>query len=185
VPAVIVRRAPIEGWRSKIGLGVRGTGAIQHDGWQQLGIGGELLLRVSPHLVTELAAEYQKAVDNTPSAIDRMDVPVTFGLRMHIGRPSWWVSPYFVVAAGVVFASQDLKVTDDFAFYFDAQLGGGLEVRLGQHVALTFDARLDARKRANDPSAQVASLRSVDGRMVRPLDDEIGGQFRAGAAVYF
>jgi hypothetical protein len=90
-----------------------------------------------------------------------------------------------VAAAGVIFASQDLKVTDDFAFYFDAQLGGGLEVRLGQHVALTFDARLDARKRANDPTAQVASLRSVDGRAVRPLGDEIGGQFRAGAALYF
>jgi len=90
-PVVVVARPrspPSDGWRSKVGLGVRGSGVIAHDGWGQLGIGGELLLRLSPHLVTELATEYQRSAGDTPGGTDRMDVPVTFGLRLHIGRPN-------------------------------------------------------------------------------------------------
>ena len=108
------RRSPM--WSSRIGLGVRGTGQVINDGWNNLGIGGEFLYRVSPHLVTELAAEYQHS---TATALDRVDVPVTFGLRVHIGRPTWVVSPYFVFAGGVGYASQDLKFTHDDAIYVE------------------------------------------------------------------
>ncbi len=183
-PEVVVEpaRPPGPQWTSRLGLGVRGTGAVEHDGWNNLGIGGELLYRATPHLTTELAAEYDHSAAN---ALGRTDVPVTFGLRMHIGRPDWVVSPYFVVAAGADFASQDLKFTHDDAIYLDGQIGGGLELRLGQHVAITADARLDAKKRANGVAENVAATTSIDGKPVHALGDEVGGQFRLGVAVYF
>ncbi|MGZ3441504.1 MAG: hypothetical protein ACXVDD_18420, partial [Polyangia bacterium] len=175
-------RAVVPMWQSRIGLGVRGTGQVIDDGWNNLGIGGEFLYRASPHLVTELAAEYQHS---TATMLDRVDIPVTFGLRVHIGRPTWVVSPYFVFAGGVGYASQDLKFTHDDAIYVEGQLGGGLELRLGQHLAVTADARLSAKKRANDPAENVVATTSVDGKPVHALGDEVGGQFRLGVAVYF
>jgi hypothetical protein len=90
-----------------------------------------------------------------------------------------------VFAGGLDFASQDLKFTHDDAIYVDGQVGGGLELRLGQHVAITADARLDAKKRANDTADNVLATNSVDGKPVHPLGDEVGGQFRLGVAVYF
>ena len=180
---VVVKPRPVVPmWTSRIGLGVRGTGQVIQDGWNNLGIGGEFLYRVSPHLSTELAAEYQRS---TATPLDRVDVPVTFGLRVHIGRPTWVVSPFFVFAGGLDFASQDLKFTHDDAIYVEGQLGGGLELRLGQHLAITADARLDAKKRANGVAANVLATASVDGKPVHALGDEVGGQFRLGVAVYF
>jgi hypothetical protein len=180
---VLVKPRPVVPmWKSRIGLGVRGTGQVIQDGWNNLGIGGEFLYRASPHLSTELAAEYQRSAA-TP--LDRVDIPVTIGLRLHIGRPTWIVSPYFVFAGGVDFASQDLKFTHDDAIYVEGQIGGGLELRLGQHLAITADARLDAKKRANDAAQNVLATSSVDGKPVHALGDEVGGQFRLGVAVYF
>jgi hypothetical protein len=180
---VLVKPRPsVPMWSSRIGLGVRGTGQVINDGWNNLGIGGEFLYRASPHLVTELAVEYQRS---TATPLDRVDIPVTFGLRVHIGRPTWVVSPYFVFAGGFSYASQDLKFTSDDAIYVEGQLGGGLELRLGQHVAITFDARLDAKKRANSPAENVLATASVDGKPVHALGDEVGGQFRLGVAAYF
>jgi hypothetical protein len=180
---VVAARPAVPMWSSRVGFGVRGTGQVIHEnGWNNLGIGGEFLFRASPHLTTELAAEYDHSA-TTP--LDRTDVPVTFGLRIHIGRPDWVVSPYFVVAGGIDFASQDLKHASDDAIYVDGQLGGGLELRLGQHVAITADARFDAKKRANDVAPAIAATTSVDGKPVHPLGDEVGGQFRLGVAVYF
>jgi hypothetical protein len=179
---VVKPRPKVPMWSSRIGLGVRGTGAVLENGWNNVGIGGEFLYRASPHLVTELAAEYDRSAG---TALDRRDVPVTFGLRVHIGRPTWVVSPYFVFAGGIDFASQDLKFTHDDAIYVDGQIGGGLELRLGQHVAVTVDARLDAKKRANEVAQNVAATTFVDGKPVRALGDEVGGQFRLGVAVYF
>ncbi|MDB4971187.1 MAG: hypothetical protein JWN44_6876 [Myxococcales bacterium] len=180
---VVTRQRPVVPmWTSRIGLGVRGTGQVIQSGWNNLGIGGEFLYRASPHLSTELAVEYQRSAA-TP--LDRVDIPVTFGLRVHIGRPTWVVSPYFVFAGGLAFASQDLKFTTDDAIYLDGQIGGGLELRLGQHVAVTADARLDMKKRANDVAENVVATSSVDGKPVHALGDEVGGQFRLGVAVYF
>ena len=186
-PEEVVLVAPkpaVPMWSSRIGLGVRGTGQIIDDGWNNLGIGGEFLYRVSPHLSTELAAEYQRSTASD-SKLGRVDIPVTIGLRMHIGRPTWIVSPYFVVAAGVAYASEDYKFTTDDAIYVDGQIGGGLELRLGQHFAVTADARLDAKKRANGVADNVLATTSIDGKPVRPLGDEVGGQFRLGVAAYF
>jgi hypothetical protein len=174
-------KKPVQ-WASKVGLGVRGSGQVVDNGWNNLGIGGEFLYRASPHLVTELAAEYQK---NPDGPLGRVDVPVTIGLRVHIGRPDWIVSPYFVFAAGIDVGMLDYKFTTDTSIYLDGQLGGGLELRLGKHFAITADARLDAKKRLNDVDAAVATTKSINGKAVHPLGDEYGGQFRLGAAVYF
>ncbi len=181
-PVLVARPAAPPAWTSRFGLGVRGTGQVVNDNWNNLGIGGELLYRVSAHVTTELASEYQK---NANGPIDRIDVPTTFGLRLHIGNPHWIVSPYFVLAAGLDVAWQDLHVATDTAYYFDGQVGGGLELRLGQHVAITADARFDGKKRLNDPEAAVANTTSVNGKPVAPLADQYGGQFRLGFAVYF
>ncbi|HEY2749070.1 MAG TPA: outer membrane beta-barrel protein [Polyangia bacterium] len=181
---LVAPRPQVPMWTSRIGLGVRGTGQVIDDGWNNLGIGGEFLYRVSPHLSTELAAEYQRSTASQ-SHLDRVDIPVTFGLRMHIGRPTWIVSPYFVVAAGVAYASEDYRFTTDDAIYVEGQLGGGLELRLGQHFAITADARLDAKKRANGVADNVLATSSIDGKPVKPLGDEVGGQFRLGVAAYF
>src|SRR5436309_2029455 len=80
---VVKPRPVVPMWKSRIGLGVRGTGQVLDNGWNNLGVGGEFLYRASPHLVTELAAEYDHS---TATALDRVDVPVTIGLRIHIGR---------------------------------------------------------------------------------------------------
>jgi hypothetical protein len=184
-PVLVLNRPapkPVPQWGAKFGLGVRGTGQVINNGWNNLGIGGELLYRASPHLVTELAGEYQR---NPNGEIDRTDIPITLGLRMHIGRPNWVVSPYFVVAAGLDIGLLDLHFAQDTAYFFDAQLGGGLELRLGQHVAITFDARFDGKKRVNDPEPAVANTLSFNGKPVHPLNDEYGGQFRLGVAAYF
>jgi hypothetical protein len=180
---VLVRPTqPPAGWTSRIGLGVRGTGQVVNDNWNNLGIGGEFLYRMSPHWSMELAAEYQK---NTEGSIDRMDIPATIGFRLHIGKPTWVLSPYLVDAIGFDYAQQDLKVTKDEAYYFDGQVGGGLELRLGQHVAITADARLDGKKRVDEPAQAVVATSSVNGKRVHALGDEYGGQFRLGVAVYF
>jgi hypothetical protein len=181
---LVTPRPQVPMWSSRVGLGIRGTGQVINDGWNNLGIGGEFLYRVSPHLSTELAAEYQRST-GSESHLDRVDIPVTLGLRVHIGRPTWVVSPYFVFAAGVGYASQDLKFTTDDAVYVDGQIGGGLELRLGQHFAVTADARLDAKKRANSVADNVLATTSIDGKPVHALGDEVGGQFRLGVAAYF
>ncbi|HZS35735.1 MAG TPA: hypothetical protein VFF06_02865 [Polyangia bacterium] len=174
--------APPPPWSARFGLGVRGTGQVVNDQWNNMGIGGELLYRVSAHVSTELACEYQK---NVNGPVDRIDIPTTLGVRLHIGRPSWVVSPYFVAAAGLDVAWQDLRFATDTAYYFDGQVGGGLELRLGQHVAITADARFDGKKRVNDPEPAVALTTSLNGKPVAPLGDQYGGQFRLGFAVYF
>ena len=155
---------------------------MANSGWDNLGIGGEFLYRASPHLVTELAAEYQHS---TGDPLDRTDIPVTLGLRVHIGRPNWIVSPYFVFAAGLDVGLLDMKFTNDTAYYFDGQLGAGIELRLGQHVGITFDGRFDGKKRINEPDLAVLNTRSINGKEFHPLSDEYGGQFRLGVAAYF
>jgi hypothetical protein len=185
---VAVRRAPkVDGWRSRVGLGVRGIGVTDSGGWDNLGIGGEFLVRATNHLSLELAAEYQHDTAGGPSgAVDRIDIPATIGMRIYLGPPRWVVSPYFVFAAGFDYAAEDLRPVTDQAYYFDGQLGGGLELRLGQHVALTADVRFDGKKRLDSPADPIVAERFVTGgHAASPLGDEYGAQFRLGVALYF
>ena len=89
VSNVVVQRPPVPQWRSRFGLGVRFVGAIStedqafSDRFTQLGFGGEVLYRASRRIVLELGGEYQKRMSN---GFERYDVPVTMGMRLHIGE---------------------------------------------------------------------------------------------------
>jgi len=161
--------APSSTWTARFGLGVRGSTSLV-DSATTLGVGGELLYRISSHFSAELAGEYQRNLDDTGGV--RSDVPLTLGVRVHLGKPGWIASPYFVAAGGAGWARLELAENLRQAIYLDGQLGAGLEFRIGQHVALTADARLDARYFTwGDPKL--------------PAADGLGVQFRAGFAAYF
>ena len=172
-------------WQAKYGFGARFAAAINNDrftSFSQLGFGGELLFRTHRRLVIELAGEYQKRVDN---GFDRYDVPVTLGMRVHIGAPDWVVSPYFVFAGGAAYSNLDYLHSHDIAWFLDGQLGGGLEIRLGKHVALTADLRGDGRYRITAPDEATANTISIDGKPFAPMQNSYGLQARLGAAIYF
>ena len=172
-------------WQAKYGVGARFAVTLNTDqltDFSQLGFGGELLFRAHRRLVLELAGEYQKRVDQ---GFARYDVPVTFGLRIHIGAPDWVVSPYFVMAAGLAYANLDFLRSNDTAWFADGQLGGGLEIRLGKHLALTADLRGDGRRRLTKPDEAAANTLSIDGKPFSPMQDSYGLQARLGAALYF
>jgi len=184
VAAAVAKPAPVD-WPHTFGLGFRFGGQIENTDWRHLSFGGELLFRTSARTTVELSGEYQHGVNND---LDRLNVPVGLGLRLHIGKPSWVVSPYLVGAGVFTYARTDLKATVDEAYYLGGQVGGGLELRLGKRVAITADARFDGRVRLDDPSNRAASITSVNGHAVhvaRANDAEYGGVFRLGAAVYF
>ncbi|MBL8633137.1 MAG: outer membrane beta-barrel protein [Myxococcales bacterium] len=185
---VTVQRPVLPQWKSRFGIGARFVGAVSlenqdfSDRFTQLGFGGELLYRANRRVVIELGGEYQKRMSN---GFERYDIPVTIGARLHIGAPDWVVSPYFVTAVGGVYSNLDYVRSQDKAWFLDGQLGGGLEVRLGQHVVLNADLRGDGRYRLNDPDATTQSTQKVNGVVLSPLGNQYGLQARLGAAVYF
>ncbi|MFO0574822.1 MAG: hypothetical protein U1A78_12590 [Polyangia bacterium] len=185
-PPVVVRMPPPADWKHRFGLGFRFAGAINtdrnHTEFSQLGLGGEILYRAHRRIVMELGGEYQKRVDN---GFARWDVPVTLGMRIHIGAPDWVVSPYFVLAAGGAYADLDYVHSHDRAWFLDGQAGGGLEIRLGKRFAISADLRGDARYRLTKPDEATAATLSINGKPFAPMDNQYGLQFRAGAAVYF
>jgi hypothetical protein len=186
-PVVLQRPRLVEKpqWRSRFGLGARFAGVLNTDQLSRsshLGFGGELLFRVARHLSLEVAGEYQRTVDE---GFARMDVPVTFGMRVHIGPPEWVVSPYFVVASGVTYANLDFLHAHDVAWFLEGQAGGGLEIRLGQRFALTGDVRGVGRVRMTPPSEAAANTIAVNGKPFQPMGNQGGVQFRLGAALYF
>jgi hypothetical protein len=188
VSNVVVQRPPVPQWRSRFGLGVRFVGAIStedqafSDRFTQLGFGGEVLYRASRRIVLELGGEYQKRMSN---GFERYDVPVTMGMRLHIGAPDWVVSPYFVGAVGGAYSKLDYLRSQDKAWFLDGQLGGGLEVRLGQHFVLNADLRGDGRYRLNDPDSVTIATQKVNGVLLTPMGNQYGLQGRIGAAIYF
>ena len=184
-PPVMAAPVVLPQWKAKFGVGFRFAATINTDqltDFSQLGFGGELLYRAHRRLVLELGGEYQKRVDN---GFARYDVPVTFGLRIHIGAPDWVVSPYFVMAAGLAYSNLDFLRSTDVAWFADGQLGGGLEVRIGKHLALTADLRGDGRRRLTRPEEAAANTLSIDGKPFSPMQDSFGLQARLGAALYF
>lgn len=174
-------------WTARVGIGGRFAGIINRDDWTQfgqLGFGGEMLFRVQRHIVLELASEYQRSVYGE-GEFRRYDVPVTLGARFHLGGPEWVVSPYLVAAAGLNYANLDYIHARDIAWFAVGQLGGGLEIRLGKHVALTGDVRIDGRRRLSEPDEATQATTFVNGKPFAPMQSQYGGQFRLGAAVYF
>jgi hypothetical protein len=182
---VVVAAPALPQWGARFGFGGRFAGTINTDSFtdfSQLGFGGELLYRAHRRVVLEMAGEYQKRIDN---GLARYDVPVTLGVRLHIGAPDWVVSPYLVMAAGAAYANLDFLHGHDVAWFVAGQLGGGLEIRLGKHFAITGDVRGDARHRLTKPDEATAATVSLNGKPFAPMADQYGAQFRLGAALYF
>ena len=165
--AVVVAADPP--WTARVGLGVRASGVVLGDGGSGMGAGGELLVRLSRHFSTEIAAEYDRS---TPAAGDtqRRDVPLTVGLRLHLAGPESRVSPYLVVAGGLDFAELDSATGHQSSTLLDGEVGGGLEVRLGQRIALVADTRVNGRTSLTNAPA---------------FSDGVGFSLRLGAAFYY
>ena len=184
----VAKPAPVPQWRSRFGIGARFVGAISTenqefaDRFTKLGFGGELLYRASRRVVLELSGEYQKRVTQ---GFDRYDVPVLLGTRLHIGAPDWIVSPYFVGAVGGSYSKLDYLRSQDTAWFVEGQLGGGLEIRLGQHFVLNADLRGDGRYRITDPDSVTVETQKVNGVVLSPMGNQYGLQGRLGAAIYF
>lgn len=184
----VVKPAPVPQWRSRFGIGARFVGGISTedqefaDRFTKLGFGGELLYRASRRVVLELSGEYQKRVTQ---GFDRFDVPVLLGTRLHIGAPDWVVSPYFVGAVGGSYSKLDYIRSQDTAWFLEGQLGGGLEIRLGQHFVINADLRGDGRYRITDPDSITVDTQKVNGVVLTPMGNQYGLQGRLGAAIYF
>lgn len=156
---------------ARVGLGVRGSATLLGEGKYSAGGGAELLVRLSRHLSLEVAAEYQRSL---ATSLQRQDLPITLGLRAYLVGPQARIAPYLVAAGGIDLAGAELAGVHQRGLFLEGQLGGGLELRLGRHLAISADARFDARKLLGTPSQSIADLRSG-----------ISVQVRLGAAVYF
>lgn len=185
-------RAMAPRFRPQFGLGLRGMGSWnenQFGSFSQGGIGGELLFRVHPRLNLELAAQYQRSSDQTEAYLGyaRWDAPLTLGLRIHLGNAYWPISPYLVVAGGMDRAQATVLATDglvyDRSWMFEGQGGGGVELRLGRHLAMNFDIRGVGRVRADGQR----SLQVFDGNNIGYdiLGNQFSLQFNFGLAAYF
>ena len=200
-PPVYVRppAPPPRPWvfRPQLGLGVRCLGAWSANAYSDVGQGGvagDLLFRVHPRLTLELTAAWLGTTSNSEfeTAYSRSDVPFTLGTRIHLGNPAWLASPYLALATGGGWARAYTPVSDEFGFlyettdsgwFWDAQLGGGIELRLGRHFALNLDLRLASRVRVDkQPRLEVIDY---SGASVPILSHQLGAQLHLGLAAFF
>lgn len=191
-PVVVAQPAPAKPqWNARFGLGasVEGTFARGNDPTRGYGVLAQLRYRTSRHTALELMGGYQRS--DFDNGLQRADVPITFGLLIPFLGPEHAFSPYLVGAVGLNFAQ--LRLVDTPGFRLDdsrlqglAQVGGGFEVRLGQHLSLNTDARLEGRWNASDASPEVLNtVVKVDGQVVEPLRNSVGVRLGVGATVYF
>lgn len=190
-------------WVPQVGLGVRVMGGwningytnsvLDSGGFGQGGIGGELLVRMHPHLSLEVTAQYMGtgAGTNYEYGFFRSDIPLTVGLRIHLGNPFWWASPYLVVAAG---ADRGHMEVDDGgpallveeAWFFDGQFGGGVEFRVGRHFAITLDGRFVGLFRDTNNAVAVTGADLLGQPVDVPImGNQFGMHFNLGLAGYF
>jgi hypothetical protein len=163
--------------RFGFGATVEGLFTVDNGDNKGFGILGQLRYRVARHLGLELMAGYERS--HTAQDQLHTDVPVTFGLLIPFIGPEHILSPYLVGAAGLNFA--DLRLIDGATLQLDdsrtqlvGQVGGGLELRLGQHFALNGDVRLEYRYNLNGPSDAVANTKSIDGKPVDTIQNSLG-----------
>ena len=116
---------------------------------------------------------------------DCYDVPVTLGTfgctlarRTGSSRHTLWRRRWSYSKL-TTFRSQDT------AWFVEGQLGGGLEIRLGQHFVLNADLRGDGRYRITDPDSTTVETQKVNGVVLSPMGNQYGLQGRLGAAICF
>ncbi len=185
--ATVVAAKPLPDYEHRVGLGATAEGlfTVQDGTNQGYGLLGQLRYRNSRHLAIELMGGYEKSTDRANFA--RTDVPITFGLVIPFLGPERALSPYIVGAGGLNFA--DLQLIDnkieDKRTQVIGQIGGGLEIRLGERLALNGDLRLEGRWNTNQASEAVQNTHSIDGKTVTPIADNVSVRAGVGATVYF
>lgn len=186
-----------------IGLRVSGTGLDgQKLGLEDIenpamaGIGIQLRSMVSKHWGLELSADYLGSSDDSRGFSQRT-IPVMLS-GMFFLFPDSFINPYGLAGAGVHFTQ--LSYADGLFEHnileIAAQLGFGLQVKLGQHFALHADLRfLTVYKNLGETteisksclSSSAAGTGYCNGlQNVKPDDRwNIGVQFQAGATYFF
>jgi hypothetical protein len=188
-PPVAYPRLVKPPFKPRVGLGVTGEGifGIYNNDFRGYGILGQLRYRAVPHLTIELMGGYERT-RNSQNLL-RTDVPITFGLLVPLAGPRSVLSPYFVFAGGINFAN--LRLTEASPERLDerriqavGQIGFGLELRLGSHVALNGDARLEGRWNLNNPSTAPGPT-TTNGPTAQLIPNSLGLRVGGGLTIYF
>jgi hypothetical protein len=185
---VVVAPAPRYDEPRMFGIGVRGGLTGMSGGEQYFGIGGHLRLRPSKYVAIDLAAE---RMTSRKSDVHRTDVPVTLGAQVYLMHGTF--APFLVGDLGVNFASASV---DGYSLKSDAKqfvgrLGGGLEIRLGRHVAVSADARYVMRHRMGSDKNEAVPVGAETGSdpgyfaPTARIGNEHGAEFRLLGTVYF
>lgn len=196
-PMTVRPPAPRYAFRPQFGLGFRAVGAWGVNSFTDFGQGGlsgDLLFRIHPRVTLEMTATWLGTTYNSEAqtGYSRYDVPLTLGVRVYPGHPAWVAAPYFVFATGAGWARATTPVIDqdgllfdatETAWFWDGQAGGGVELRLGRHVALNADVRVTTRLRI-DRGQRLEVIDAV-GNTVPIMGHQGGVLGNLGLSVYF
>lgn len=183
-PPVAYPRPVKRPFRPQVGLGVTGEGifGLYNNDFRGYGILGQLRYRAVPHLTLELQGGYERARNS--QGLLRADVPVIFGLLVPLAGPRSVLSPYFVFAGGLNFANARLTELDERRLQAIGQIGFGLELRLGSHVALNGDARLEGRWNVTGQSTSPGTT-AANGPTAQLIPNTLGLRVGGGLTIYF
>jgi hypothetical protein len=154
------------------GVGLRGLFVGEKAG-NAGGIGGHIRLRSGRWAGFEVSADYMRV---GVAKTTRQDVPVMAAFMLYL--LPYRFAPYLLVGGGINFAhSSFANGISDRAEQIAAQAGGGLELRLNRHIALTADLRYIYRTRLGD-SQNAAPV-------IQNIGTEHGAQLLVGGTFYF
>ncbi|MFW5926269.1 MAG: outer membrane beta-barrel protein [Myxococcota bacterium] len=171
-------------------FGIHGhVGGIGARNVQMGGAGAAFRFRPSGRLALDLGAGLYAGTDY--NGLDRTEVPLTADLLLYV-NPQNALQVYFVGGLGLAAAhAEGVNIhTDEFESrdfgYVGAQLGAGLEWRLGRHFALNADLRGFVRQRVDDNDNQPEFIEYDHGRPTgRTTDTSAGVLGTFGGTVYF
>ncbi|HNF97348.1 MAG TPA: hypothetical protein PK493_08635 [Pseudomonadota bacterium] len=185
-------------FRPQFGIAARfgGYGNYGSFGSYSTGGGGvDFLLRAHPRLTFELGIQYQRISQEDVYLNDfqyeRYDVPMTLGMRVHLGNPLWIVSPYLVGAGGLTYSRLYMldALTYESHWFGEVQGGIGFEWRLGQHFAFNLDLRGQGRFRKvgelGTPTSNEGTLTDVYGNTVPSMGGSGGFILNMGIGGFF
>lgn len=189
-PPVVAPAPALPQFDSRFGFGATFEGVFNvagdhHEGY---GVMGQLRYRAARHFGLEIMGGYEHSTDKSDTV--RTDVPIIADMMIPILGPEYALSPYLVFGGGVNFA--DLRLLDAPTMKIDdkrtqavAQVGAGLELRLGNHFAINADARVEGRWSIEGPSDAVAATTTIGGKSAHPLEDSTAVRLGVGASLYF
>jgi len=154
-----------------------------------------MLFRAHRRLTLEMGVQYQhistEDVYYNDFQYERYDVPVTFGVRVHLGNPFWILSPYVVGAGGLTYSKLTMidALVSESHWFGEVQGGFGVEWRLGTHFAFNLDLRGQGRFRKvgelGTPNSKEGTLTDEYGNTVPAMGSSGGVLFNIGIGGYF